>query len=150
MRNLLRRGGALLLAAMLALGVGQADATVYFLLNGATATSSAPTGTAPTAGGTISPAQPNAPTSGQAVSSTQSFVINVDGTDPNGSVSCTVQLYGSNDGAHWATYGSAVTASGTAGTGTTSATGTVPYLWFAAAVTAISGTGAKCSVRMNA
>jgi hypothetical protein len=149
MRNLLRRCSALLLASILALGPGQAEATVYFLLNGATATSSAPTGTAPTASGTISPAQPNAPTSGQGVSAVQSFVINVDGTDANGSVSCTVQLYGSNDGAHWATYGATVTASGT-GTGSTSATGTVPYLWYAAQVTAISGTAAKCSVRMNA
>jgi hypothetical protein len=149
MRRLFRRGSALLLAAILALGLGQAEATTYFLINSATATNSAPTGTSPTAGGTVSPAAPFNASAGPQIASAQAFVISVDGTDGNGAVSCTVQLYGSNDGSHYATYGSAVTASGT-GSATTSATGTVPYVWFAAAVTAISGTGAKCSVRMNA
>ena len=148
--NALRRiVGAALVAALLV--SVPAQAAVYNLLSAVTTTS---TGNVPPIGNGGQIGQPAPATSGLTVSSAQSFLIFVGGA-PNGAVSCTVQIVGSNDSAvltgdttKWATYGAAVTASGT-GTGVTSASGTIPYAYFAAYVTAISGTSAACSVKMN-
>lgn len=153
MQRLRNSWGALLLGALLALGQ-PAGATIYNLLSSVTVLSP---GSVPplSGGGQIAQPSPAAGVgAGLGVSVGQSFLITVAGA-PNVAVSCTVQFVGSNDPAvltgdttKWTNYGSTVTASGT-GSAAASAYGSVPYQYFAAYVTAISGTSAACSVKMN-
>jgi hypothetical protein len=70
-----------------------------------------------------------------------------------GNCSATVQFVGSNDGVSWINYGAAVTATGanadiTPGTG--GGTGTTPYTFICAYVTAISGTQAAATAIVSA
>lgn len=77
----------------------------------------------------------------------QAFSLQVDGI---GSVSATAQVWASNDGVNWVTYGSAITASSVSGAGTNTATGTGNFQWYTAQLTAISGTQANATLTMNA
>lgn len=124
------------------LWASQAHAGVYPLITNATATQ---TVVANTSTNTIANAQSilGGPLQNQV------FVVAASG--PN-APSCTVQIYGSNDAVTWVTYGSTIAASSFAG-GSPNAgaagTGTTPFVYYAALVTAISGTGTKCSVTMS-
>jgi hypothetical protein len=75
----------------------------------------------------------------------QSFQLVVKGT---GAVSAQAQIYGSNTGLDWATVGAPITANGTT-KATVVANGTVPFAFFGALLTAISGTNAIASVTMS-
>lgn len=77
----------------------------------------------------------------------QGFTVQVNGS---GAVSATVQPFASNDGVNWVAYGSAITASGPAGVGVNTGTGTGNFAWYTAQLTAISGTGAVASCGVNA
>jgi hypothetical protein len=77
--------------------------------------------------------------------SSQSFQLTVAGT---GAVSASAQMYGSNDGKNWATIGSPITANGTT-TATVVGLGSVPFAFFGALLTAITGTNALATVTMS-
>ena len=151
-RALTRSLGAALVAALLVSALQPARATVFNLLSAVTVVS--PGAVPPLNNGGLigQPAPSSAQGAGTGVSTAQSFFVFVQG---NGSVSCTVQMLGSNDPAvltgdttKWVNYGSTVTANGTT-TGVNSSSGSTPFQYFAAIVTAISGTNAACSVKMN-
>lgn len=77
----------------------------------------------------------------------QAFQLIVTGT--SGNVSATAQIMASNDGNNWVTYGSPIVASAAASPNSASATGSGPFGYFTAYITAISGTGAKATVLMG-
>lgn len=118
-----------------------AHASVYYLAQNVTAVQTTPSLIA----------QPTLQAPGQPPG-LQAFQITVTGT---GSVSCTVQIVGTNlvpaDGStpQWVNYGLTFTASGT-NTATYGAQGNTPFSYYGAIVTAISGTGAKCTVTVSA
>lgn len=124
--------------ALLALAIGavQAQASTLWIIRGITATSSQIQGWQKPYQG-----QPPAPMGNQA------FSVVVSGT---GAVACTVQFWAANldDLSDAVSYGATVAASGTT-TAAASANGGIPYAWFGAQVTAISGTGASCAALLN-
>lgn len=77
--------------------------------------------------------------------SQQAFQLTVKGS---GTVSATAQIYGSNDGKNWLTIGSPVTANGT-NLASTGALGTVPFAYYGALLTAISGANATATLTMS-
>lgn len=119
----------------------------YYLLQNVTAQQSAPTPTAPP----VKPVQPWGPTNPTSPPQSQSFEAVLQGI---GSCSATIQVVASNDGDNWAAFGPAQTVTAaqadlTPGVALWTA-GLAPYRHFGAYVTAISGTGASVSCRMNA
>ena len=78
----------------------------------------------------------------------QTFHLIVAGTA--GNVSGTAQVIVSNDGVNWVNYGDAIAAASTYLTAQASFAGTQAWKYFGAYLTAISGTGATATLRMNA
>lgn len=76
----------------------------------------------------------------------QFFQLTVAGT---GAVSATAQIVGSNDGVNWVPYMQVTAGSGTSPQ-TGGASGTVPYPFYNAYLTAIAGTSAKATLTMSA
>ncbi len=68
----------------------------------------------------------------------------------SGNVSATAQPIVSNDGMNWANYGSTISAASAATVSQANGTGAVPWAFYSAIITAISGTGAVAKVIMNA
>lgn len=92
--------------------------------------------------------QPANPAGSTTPAGSQGFQLVVTGT---GSVSASAQVVVSNDGVNWTNLAPLITAS--AANGTSSAIGgnsNVPYQYFGAYITAISGTNAKASLTMCA
>lgn len=75
----------------------------------------------------------------------QSFQAVETGT---GAITATVQILSSNDNVNWTNYGAALTLSGTT-TATTSAYASAPFDCFGAIITAITGTGAAITLKMD-
>lgn len=121
------------LSFLLALSSGRVDAAVYYLLTNATVTN------------TVPPGPYNALTSGTTGGPTenQAFMIVVTGA---AAASCTVQIVGSNDSKSWVNYGTPIVATVGSPQG---ANGTVPWPYIGAEITAISGTGAACTVTVS-
>lgn len=78
--------------------------------------------------------------------SVQAFVLLVTGS---GSVSATAQIVGSNDGVNFVNYGAAIVASAATTVSAQGQGGIVPYQFYAAYITAISGGGAVASVNVS-
>ncbi|GAC1664518.1 MAG: hypothetical protein PVS3B2_00250 [Candidatus Dormibacteraceae bacterium] len=117
--------------------------TAYVL---AKATAAAATVAAALASGqaqVVNPSAGQAPINPQ----TQTFHAVVAGT--SGNVSATVQPYVSNDGVNWSAYGSAITIASGATPQQGVSNGTSPWQFYTAVVTAITGTGAVCTVTMG-
>ena len=89
------------------------------------------------------------PSAGQAPINpqTQTFHAVVVGT--SGNVSATVQPFVSNDGVNWTAYGSAITIVAAATPQQGISNGAQPWQYYTAVVTAITGTGAVCTVTMG-
>lgn len=89
------------------------------------------------------------PSAGQAPINpqTQTFHAVVAGT--SGNVSATIQVYVSNDGVNWTAYGSVITIASAATPQQGISNGSQPWQFYTAVVTAISGTGAVCTVTMG-
>ena len=64
-------------------------------------------------------------------------------------VSATATILGSNDGINWGSIGT-ITAAAAVQPNIQTGSGTVPWAYFSAYLTAISGTGAKATLSMNA
>ncbi len=79
----------------------------------------------------------------------QSFTLVVVGNG-GATVSATGQVIASNDGVHWQNYGSALSATSGPSPGMANASGSTNFAFYSAFITAITGTGAKASVLMNA
>jgi len=75
----------------------------------------------------------------------QAFIVTVTGS---GNVSASAQIVGSNDTVNWALYGPAIAVASGASPQSQSAVGNIPYQFYSAFLTAISGTGAKATVTM--
>lgn len=90
-------------------------------------------------GNTLDPALPVTPPGQQA------FQLTVTGT---GAVTASAQIYGSNDAVHWLTIGAPITANGNTSV-STGANGTVPFAFFGALLTNITGTNARATVTMS-
>lgn len=75
----------------------------------------------------------------------QAFQLTVTGT---GAVTAQAQIYGSNDGKNWVAIGAPITASGT-NVGNVGASGTVPFAFFGALLTSITGTNATATLTMS-
>lgn len=67
-----------------------------------------------------------------------------------GLVSATVQFVGSNDGINFINYGSAVTVSSGQAPATAATSGTIPWTFIGAYITAISGTNAAVTATVSA
>lgn len=78
----------------------------------------------------------------------QTFHLKIVGTA--GNVSGTAQVVVSNDGLDWIPYGDPIAAPSTYLTAHASFGGTQSWKYFGAYLTAIAGTGAKATLRMNA
>ena len=76
----------------------------------------------------------------------QSFVLSVVGV---GAVSATAQVLASNDNVNWVPYLDPITATGTT-SATATAAGNQPFKWFAANLTALSGTNAAATLTVSA
>lgn len=89
------------------------------------------------------------PSAGQAPINpqTQTFHAVVSGT--SGNVSATVQPYVSNDGVNWTAYGSPITIASGATPQQGIANGAAPWQFYTALVSALTGTGAQCTVTMG-
>lgn len=74
--------------------------------------------------------------------------IQVVATTTSGNVTATVQPLGSNDGANWVNLGTAITIASGASPQTAAAITNSTYQYFAANVTALTGTGAKVTTNM--
>jgi hypothetical protein len=133
--NLRRTASWLAVAFALGLGSALAAPSPTTILNAATTTSATPPVTA-----CLEQSTSNRPYPFQA------FQLVETGT---GAVTATVQIQSSNDGVSWVNYGAAVTLSGTT-TAVNSAYGNAPFNCFGAIVTAITGTGAAVTVKMDA
>lgn len=127
--------------------------TTYTLFSGLTAIQAAPT---TSQGGTVGSnlpsgsqlAFPNGGAGGPVTPPTnQTFQLVVVGA---GSVSASAQPVVSNDGINWVNYGSAISASSATTVSVGSGTGAAVWAYYAAYLTAISGTGAKATMTMNA
>jgi hypothetical protein len=66
-----------------------------------------------------------------------------------GNCSATAQVIVSNDNINWSNYGAAISASSGASPNTATGSGTQPWEYISAYITAISGTGAKAQVIMG-
>lgn len=77
----------------------------------------------------------------------QTFQLIVTGS---GNVSATAQPIVSNDGINWTNYGSAISATAAASVSQANGTGSAPWAFYSATITAISGTGAVAKLIMNA
>ena len=75
----------------------------------------------------------------------QAFVLTASGT---ASVSATAQIYGSNDNVNWVAIGAAITAAGTT-SASVGASGTVPFAFYGATISSISGTGCVAKLTMS-
>lgn len=113
----------------------------YDLLLNQTATASVP----PPQGNIV---EPWGPTNPKSPPTEQTFHLVIAGTA--GNVSGTAQVVVSNDGVNWVNYGDAIAAASTYLTAQASFAGTQAWRYFGAYLTAISGTGAKASLKMSA
>lgn len=77
----------------------------------------------------------------------QTFQVIV--TCSSGNCSATVQVMGSNDGLNWSAYGSAIAVTSGTSPNVGSSTGSNPWEYFTAYVTAISGTNAAVQCTMS-
>lgn len=111
----------------------------YDLLLNQTVTATAP----PPQKEAVQPWGPQNPTSPP---TEQAFHLVVTGTA--GNVSGTAQIIASNDGVNWISYGDPISAPSTYLTAQASMGGTQSWKYFGAYLTAISGTGAKATLRM--
>ncbi|MDE2439740.1 MAG: hypothetical protein KGP14_01855 [Betaproteobacteria bacterium] len=117
--------------------------TTYVLCQNVAAIQAAPAnGALPVGSVGVNPAAGQAPINPQ----TQTFHAVVSGT--SGNVSATIQPVVSNDGVNWLIYGSAIVIAAGATPQQGSGTGSSPWQYYSAYVTAISGTGAKVTVTM--
>lgn len=91
----------------------------------------------------VNPSAGQAPTNPQ----TQAFHAVVAGS--SGNVSATIQPYVSNDGVNWTAYGSPITIASAATPQQGISSGAQPWQFYTAVVTAITGTGAVCTVTMG-
>lgn len=66
-----------------------------------------------------------------------------------GAVSGTAQVYVSNDALNWIAYGDPIVAAGANGVGQAAFTGTAPWKYYGAFLTAISGAQAKATLRLD-
>lgn len=106
---------------------------------------------AQTAGAVGTSANPivNAPASESGAGSppsVQAFVLTVQGS---GNVSATAQIVGSNDGVNFVTYGAPIAAASAQTVSSQGQGGVVPYQYYSAYVTAISGTNAVATVTVS-
>lgn len=101
-------------------------------------------------GGVNPVAQPANPAGSTTPAASQGFQLTV--TAPGGvNVSAGAQIVVSNDGANWTNLGTAMSATSAAGSSSAiSSNSNAPYQYFAAYITAISGTGAVANVTMCA
>ncbi len=76
----------------------------------------------------------------------QAYQVNITGT---GAVSASVQPVASEDGINWATYGSAISVSGSYSAAAVASSSNAPHAWYSAYVSAISGTNAAVSCSMS-
>lgn len=86
---------------------------------------------------------------GVSVPSNQAFLLQVTAGSVGVSVSATAQILSSNDGITWTNIGS-ITASSAGSPNVQTGSGTVGWAFFSGFVSAISGTGAKAALIMNA
>jgi len=89
------------------------------------------------------------PSAGQAPTNPQTQTFEVVATTTSGNVTATVQVYASNDGVNWVAYGSPITIASGASPQIGSGTGASPWQWYTALVSALTGTGAQCTVTMG-
>jgi hypothetical protein len=80
----------------------------------------------------------------------QVFEVTVASNNNSGAPTATVQPIVSNDGINWQNYGSAITITGGPSPNSGNASGSAPWPFYSAVVTALSGTGAAVSCTMNA
>ncbi len=131
----------------------------YTLISKATQTGTAPSPTNPPQQAQQgAPAQFNdnaagvvvcGPTNANSPSQSQYLQVFGSTTLASTSFSATAQAYASNDGVNWSTAGTTVTASGT-GYGVAALELNIPAPYWAAIITAISGTGAAATVTLSA
>ena len=122
----------------------------YVLIKNATATGTAPSPTlappqAQAGAQSVNPTGPSNPNS-----PTQTQMIQVFASTTSGNVAATAQVYGSNDQINWTAAGAAIAISSTALYGAAALQLALPYKYFTAILTALSGTGASASVTMSA
>lgn len=121
---------------------------LYFPFQGVKAVQTAPVGgVLPVQSQSVQPLAQNNPNS---PASAQSMQVVVKGI---GGCSATVQFIGSNDGVNWINYGPTVVATSANADitpGTAGASGTTPYTFMSAYVTAISGTNAAATASISA
>lgn len=118
--------------------------TTAVLCQSVSAIQAAPSGgQLPTGSQSVNPAGVSSPINTIA----QSFQLVV--TSTAGNCSASAQIMVSNDGVNWSAYGAAIVASSAASPNTATGNGTVPWQFFTAYITAISGTGAKATVTMG-
>ena len=119
--------------------------TTYVLINKATAIQSAPaSGQAPVGSQIVNL------TAGQGTTNPQQQAFQVVVTTSSGNGSATVQPMVSNDGVNFIAYGAALVVVAAASPAQISGSGNVPWQFFTAYVTAISGTGAAVTCTMAA
>jgi hypothetical protein len=77
----------------------------------------------------------------------QSVQVIVQGT--SGTVSATVQIFGSADGVNWSALGDPITATSTTGYATNNQVMVQPFDYYGAAITALTGPGATVTVNLS-